>query len=191
MSVVDFIPIRDISARHAEGWRLINALEPNDYAALMRAPGEPESNTHLAAVSRNASRFAAPAPKPAGAGVRRERLEDEVHELRERLAAIAGGEFEIQNARRQLGLTKAEAEIFLMLVNRGVATYPQIQATIYSFDTLDMINDVGEAIRSHVKRIRKKVRRHGVDFATSYGFGFEMDERMRKAARALLQAVPA
>lgn len=187
MGVVDFIPLSQISARHGEGWRLVQPLEPNDYAALMQAPGEPESNKHVAAVARNHMRF--------GGGVTpkkplRARVEDEVHELRERLAAFSGGE-DLVTARRRFGLNRAEATIFMMLVQRGLATYDHIQSAVYSFDALDTIEDIGEAMRSHVKRLRRKLRGHGLEITTTYGFGFEMTEPMRNGAKALLAQVPA
>lgn len=184
MGVVDFIPLSLLSARHGEGWRLVQPLQPNDYAALMQAPGAPDSNKHLAAVARNHARFGA------GAARAKRRVEDEVHELRERLAAFSGGD-DLVTARRRFGLNRAEATIFMMLVRCGLATYDHIQSAVYSFDALDVIEDIGEAMRSHVKRLRRKLRGHGLEITTTYGFGFEMAEAMRGRAKALLAQVPA
>ncbi|WP_136617034.1 MULTISPECIES: helix-turn-helix domain-containing protein [Mesorhizobium] len=182
MGAVDFIPISQLSARHSEGWRLVQPLEPDDYAALMQAPGMPESNKHLAAVARNQARFGQASPRQAK---RQDRLDDEVHELRERLAAFSGGD-DLQTARRRFGLNKAEATIFMMLVQRGVASYDHLASALYSFDALERIDDLGEAIRSHVKRLRRKLKPHGPTFTTSYGFGFEMSEPQRSAAKVAL-----
>jgi hypothetical protein len=185
MPVLDFVPILQVSARYAQGWRLAQPLEPNDYAALMSEPGAPASNKHVAAVSRNQERFGKPA-RPV-----RARVDDEVDELRDRLAAFSGGDAQLV-ARRTFGLNRAEATIFMLLVRLGVATYGQIQSAIYSFDALEAIEDVGEAIRSHVKRLRRKLRAHELALATIYGLGFEMAEPVRNKAKAMLAgAVPA
>ncbi|WP_189375079.1 helix-turn-helix domain-containing protein [Mesorhizobium sp. M4A.F.Ca.ET.020.02.1.1] len=122
---------------------------------------------------------------PQGARDRIEILEEENRQLRATIAKLVGGD-DTETARLTLSLTEAEATIFTLLVRCGVATYGQIQSAIYDVDRLDMINDVGEAIRSHVKRIRKKLRPLGIDFTTIYSLGFEMDEACRARARLML-----
>lgn len=112
-------------------------------------------------------------------------LAEENHQLKATIARLTGSDSS-GAARKVFGLTEAEANIVMILVERGVATYDHIQSAIYSFDTLERINDVGEAIRSHIKRIRQKLRPRGLDFSTTYGLGFEMDDAGRAKARALL-----
>ncbi len=112
-------------------------------------------------------------------------LEEENRQLKATIAKLSGLDI-AQTARLAFDLTEAESLIFALLVHCGVGTYGQIQAAIYTFDQLDTISDIGESIRSHIKRIRKKLRPHGLNFTTVYAFGFEMDEACRAKARALL-----
>lgn len=112
-------------------------------------------------------------------------LEEENRQLKATIAKLTGVDI-AEAARLALDLTEAEALIFGLLVHCGVATYGQIQSAIYDLDKLDTINDVGEAIRSHIKRIRKKLRPVGLNFSTIYSFGFEMDETCRAKARLVL-----
>lgn len=112
-------------------------------------------------------------------------LEEENRQLKATIAKLTGLGI-AESARLAFDLTEAESIIFALLVHCGVATYGQIQGAIYDIDKLDTINDVGEAIRSHVKRIRKKLRPLGLNFSTVYSFGFEMHADCRAKARAIL-----
>jgi len=114
-------------------------------------------------------------------------LEEENRQLKAMVAKLTGVDI-ASAARLSFDLTEAEALIFGLLVHCGVATYGQIQSAIYDIDKLDTINDVGEAIRSHIKRIRKKLRPLGLTFSTIYSFGFEMSDATRSRARAMLAA---
>jgi DNA-binding response OmpR family regulator len=119
-----------------------------------------------------------------------DRLEQENRELRARLETFLPQD-DLLILRRRYGMTPAEAAIFLILVRRGVATYAQIESTIYNADQLAMINQVPEAIRSHIKRLRKKAKAMGIEFGTIYGIGFEASEAMRARAKSMLASVPA
>lgn len=167
---VDFIPITKLSERYAQGWRLAQPLEPNDYAALMRAPGSSAPNTRRAASVRNTVRIAA-------------RVEDEVHRLRDTLAQITGAA-DVERAMRTFGLSLPKARILLLLINRGIASHETIIDTIYD-DALAIDNPIG-AVRDHVKRLRPVLKRRGITFETAYGYGFEMAEAMRSRAKAML-----
>lgn len=112
-------------------------------------------------------------------------LEEENRQLKATIAKLTGVDI-ARAARLAFDLTEAESLIFALLVHCGIATYGQIQSAIYNLDKLDTINDVGESIRSHIKRIRKKLRPIGLNFSTIYSFGFEMDETCRTKARGIL-----
>jgi DNA-binding response OmpR family regulator len=113
-------------------------------------------------------------------------LEEENRQLKATIAKLTGVDI-AQVARLAFDLTEAESLIFALLVHCGIATYSQIQSAIYNIDKLDTINDVGESIRSHIKRIRKKLRPVGLNFSTIYSFGFEMDDVCRAKARGILE----
>lgn len=172
MSEVDFIPLSQFSARYAQGWRLVNPLDPNDYAALMRAPGSVTPNTQRAAAARNRVRTTA-------------RADDEVNRLRDTLAQITGCA-DVERAMRAFGVSLPKAQILLLLVNRGLASHETIIDAIYDDDARVSIENPEGAVRDHVKRLRPALKRHGITFETSYGYGFEMSEAMRSRAKAML-----
>jgi DNA-binding response OmpR family regulator len=119
-----------------------------------------------------------------------DRLEEENRELRARLETFLPSD-DLLTLRRRYSMTPAEAAIFLILVRRGVATYAQIESTIYNADRVAMIDQLPEAIRSHIKRLRKKAKAMGIDFGTLYSIGFDMSEAMRSRAKAMLAGEPA
>lgn len=175
MGVVDFIPLSQLSARHAQGWRLVQPLEPNDYAALMQAPGAAASNKHRAAIARNEVRTEA-------------RVSDEVDRLRDQIAQLTGSA-DIERVMRRFGLSIRKAQILLLLINRGSASHETIVSTIYDDDKRVAIESLDGAVRDYVRRLRPALKKWGISFDTAYGYGFEMSEAMRSRARALL--VPA
>lgn len=114
-------------------------------------------------------------------------LEEENRQLRATIASLTGRN-DARMARKVFGLTEAEASIVMMLVTCGEAEYGQLQASIYTDRHLVEILDPDWAIRSHMKRIRRKTRLHGVDFETVYGMGYRMGEASRAKARQMLGA---
>lgn len=116
-------------------------------------------------------------------------LEEENQQLRDKIAHITGKN-DAWAARRAFGLTEAESFIFMMLVRCGQAEYRQLQESIYSDGRLEEIMDTDNAIRAHLKRIRRKTRKFGIDFETVYSFGYRMTEKARATARAILDKTP-
>lgn len=120
-----------------------------------------------------------------------EELEEETRQLRAVIASLTGQD-EAADARSVFGFTAAEASIFMMLTHCGRASYRQLEDAVYSNCRLEHILDPEWAIRSHVKRMRRKIRAFGVEVGTVYQFGYSMSEEMRHRARALIkQAVAA
>ena len=186
---LEFIPLNQISQRFTEGWRLAYTLTPADYAALMYPPGSSVPCVTRAAVSRNIKRYSmktVPAPKPQKP---RDVIEEENYQLRARIAELTGQEAKDRDACIKIfRLTPTETTLFLTLVHRGAAPHELLGNTLFNEDQLQKMEDVGESIRSHAKRLRRKIQPHGIDFSTVYGYGFEMDEAMRRRAKERLAA---
>lgn len=117
-----------------------------------------------------------------------ETLEEENRQLKATIAGLTGRN-EARKARKAFGLTEAEASIVMMLVTCGEAEYGQLQSSIYTDRHLVEILDPDWAIRSHMKRIRRKTRPYGVDFETVYGMGYRMTEASRAQARRAIARV--
>ncbi|TGP28230.1 helix-turn-helix domain-containing protein [Mesorhizobium sp. M2D.F.Ca.ET.232.01.1.1] len=114
-----------------------------------------------------------------------EMLEEENRQLKDRIAELTG-RHDAKAARKAFGLTEAEASIVMMLVTRGEAEYGQLQASIYTDRHLVELLDPDWAIRSHMKRIRRKMRPHGIDFETVYSMGYRMSDACRAAVRTII-----
>ncbi|TGS80315.1 hypothetical protein EN818_30850, partial [Mesorhizobium sp. M3A.F.Ca.ET.175.01.1.1] len=102
-----------------------------------------------------------------------EMLEEENRQLKDKIAKLTGRN-DANVARKVFGLTEAEAAIVMMLVTCGEAEYGQLQASIYTDRHLVELLDPDWAIRSHMKRIRRKTRLHGVDFETVSGVAYRV-----------------
>lgn len=186
--MIDLVPLNQFSDRHAKGWRMISGypLLPGDYAVTMASPDEPigRSNKSVAATSRNLARHEKNRSLP-----RDERLEEveeenrQLREQRDRLMGFADAEA-VQFAFK---LTPVEAKVLALLLHRGVADYEQLIAITCVDGAIELESPEG-AVRSHIKRMRKKLRTHGIDFETVYGFGFELDEASRNKARRMVDA---
>lgn len=114
-----------------------------------------------------------------------ETLEEEIRQLKAKIDDLTGMGF-YQEAIRVFGLTPTEAKIFCLLVKVGAAEYPRMESLVFDDDRhLELDNPIG-AIRTYIKRMRQKIRPHGLDCETVYGFGFNMSEEMRAAAKRLL-----
>lgn len=114
-------------------------------------------------------------------------LREENRQLRATIARLTGKDHK-QAARRLFHLTDAEACIVMMLISCGQAEYSALQDSIYTDRALERIMDPDWAIRSHMKRIRKKTEPHGVYFESVYSYGYRMTEENRARARKLLEA---
>lgn len=117
-------------------------------------------------------------------------LEEENRLLRDRIAHLTGQD-RAKAARKVFGFTECEAAIFMTLLSRGAAEQGHLQDAIYSDGNLEEPGDPLLAMRSHIKRLRKKAKRLGVEFSTIYGFGYEIEADARALARRLIDGVQA
>ena len=113
-------------------------------------------------------------------------LEEQNRQLRARLRDMTDAGHSLRY-RRAFRLTASEATILGMLIRCGEASYQNLFEAIYSDADLATIDDPQNAVRTHVKRLRRKTRPHGIDFDTVYGFGFAISEEARAAARRKLE----
>lgn len=118
--------------------------------------------------------------------VRIEILEEENRQLREKIAELTGRDIALV-ARCRLGLTQTEATIFAILVRCGMATHEQLRELIYEASEFDLLRP-HEAVRSHMKRMRRRLRPIGLDVKTVYSMGYEMTEDMRCRAKKMVAA---
>jgi DNA-binding response OmpR family regulator len=114
-------------------------------------------------------------------------LEEQNRQLRTRLRALTGAGASLVY-RRAFGLTASEATILGMLIRCGEATYNTLFEAVYADDDFCGLENPNCAVRTHIKRLRRKIRPHGIEFETVYGFGFAMSEEARAAARRKLEA---
>jgi DNA-binding response OmpR family regulator len=114
-----------------------------------------------------------------------EMLEEENRQLQAHIARLTG-QHDARRVRKAFNFTETEAKMVAALIHRGACDYDTLKFLAYSDSELLTISDPDWALRSHMKRIRKKTRPHGIDFLTVYGFGFEMSDEARRLARALL-----
>lgn len=115
-------------------------------------------------------------------------LREENRQLRERIAELTGAN-DAWAARKAFGLTDTEARVLMLIVRCGQAEYRHLEDSIWGEDDGCESDNPGGCIRSHVKRLRRKIRPHGVDIGTIYGFGFAMDEATRAKVRKILAGV--
>jgi DNA-binding response OmpR family regulator len=120
--------------------------------------------------------------------IRLEYLEEENRQLREKIAKLEGADLALR-ARVTFRLTPTEATIFCMLYRLRSVEHQHLLSVIFEDEHRDALVDEGEALRSHMKRMRRKTRPHGIDFRTVYCIGFEMgDEAHAIASRMMGEA---
>lgn len=200
--MIDLVPLSQFSERYAEGWRLVEGydLAASDYAATMASPDHQKvwkSSRARAATSRNLARYqpdeavkaqvvretAAVVTTPSQEQL--EILEEENRQLKERIEQLSG--FGSAEALQYMfRLTPAESRVMALLVHRGSADHDRLENAAYTNDRVDEIGDVVLAIRSHIKRIRRKIRPHGLDIVTVFEFGYEMKDDARAAVRKMI-----
>jgi DNA-binding response OmpR family regulator len=112
-------------------------------------------------------------------------LEEENRWLRDKIARLEGRD-ETVRSRLSFGLTKYEAALFSLMLRCGHGTYDALADAIWN--GIDEPRDLFWAIRHHMKRLRKKLRPHGIDFETVYGIGYRMSDEARARARAAFKA---
>lgn len=118
-----------------------------------------------------------------------DRLRLRVAELEERVSRLSGSD-EADKARTVLGLSLNEARLFGIILRRGAADYGLLDDALYSYDS-EGEGGPGrphEAVRSVIKRMRRKIRPLGLDVTTEYSFGYTMTEAMRARARRILES---
>ena len=115
-----------------------------------------------------------------------EMLREENRQLRERIARLEGGD-DASKAIRVFGLSKRQAIAFSMLLNRDADKWSILDAT-HDADRQAMLENPEWAINTLIKHVRKRIRPHGVDLESVYGFGYRMTEENRSRARKLLGA---
>jgi len=113
-----------------------------------------------------------------------EYMEAEIRWLRDKIAKLEGRDL-VARSRAVFGLTVCEASIFTLLVRCGTADFDALIDAVY--EGRDEPRDLLWAIRHHVKRIRPKVARHGVEIETAFGVGYRMSDEARAKARAALK----
>lgn len=197
---IDLVPLSQLSERYRAGWRLVDGYElsASDYAATMASPDHKQTwkpNKSRAAISRNIARYqpeeVARFQKPKQSAIatasseRIEILEEENRQLKERIAKLSGHD-DAEALQFLFGLTPTESQILALLVHRGSADYDQLELVSLPDDRGDRVEDINGAIRSHIKRIRRKVRPHGIDLTTVYEFGYTMSDEMRRATREMI-----
>jgi len=121
------------------------------------------------------------------ARIRMECLEEENRQLHERIAELEGGDIH-RDARSAFGLTASQARIFCLLYRLRSVEYDYMMSAVYDMDSFDG-EDASECIRSHMKRLRAKVRPYGIDFKAVYGYGFEMSNEAHAAATLVLETL--
>lgn len=201
---LEFVPRSMLPQYLSEGWGFISDYEyrKTDWAVLMErsdnaskipfpvatrlASGfatekhEKSSNKRSAAISRNIARYGIKA-KASGT----DELIERNLQLQKRIDEISGYD-DVLVARHAFGLSLQQARAFLLIVQRGVADYEMLQAAIIPEEELLEINRPDEAVRSCIKRMRKKIRPLNIDVSVIYGFGYEMVQDARDRARSLL-----
>lgn len=111
-------------------------------------------------------------------------LETAREEIRQLKAAMSVHDATAQATR--LGISVRGAEILLLLVRRGHANFDQLYDALFD-DEDDSCMEWRQAVRQYVKRLRQKLRPHGISIQSIYGHGYRMDEASRAKARELLE----
>ena len=113
-------------------------------------------------------------------------LREENRQLRERIAKLEGGD-DAAKAIRVFRMSHRMAVAFSMLLNRDVSRWDILNAT-HDDDRQMRLENPDWAINTLIKYMRQRLREHGVDIESVYGFGYRMTEENRAKARKLLEA---
>lgn len=200
--MIDLVPLCQFSDRYREGWRLVDGydLAASDYAATMASPDHGpvrKGNVSIAASSRNFARYqpqevakkqvrkVVVQPPKAVTDSRLETLEEENRQLKDRISKLSGYE-DAEALQYAFVLTPTESHVLALLVHRGSADYSQLEFAAFPDGRGDDMEDVVGAVRSHIKRLRRKIRPHGIDVNTVYEFGYTMTDDARSAAKRMI-----
>jgi hypothetical protein len=116
-----------------------------------------------------------------------ELLQEENRQLRDRIARLTGRD-DAAKSRLAFGLTDGEALIFCTILHCGLASYSTLIDVLWHDRDEDLPEEVECAVRSHVKRLRRRLRPYGVNIGTVYSIGVSMDEAMRARSRRIMEA---
>ncbi len=111
-------------------------------------------------------------------------LRERITELESHVRRLSGDD-EAERAQRYLGLSVSESKIFGFMVRRGSADYGLLAEALY-WDN-EYPEDVTNAVRAVMKRMRRKIRPLGMDMTTEYRVGWSMTDAVRARARELLE----
>lgn len=114
-------------------------------------------------------------------------LQEENRQLRERIAKLEGGD-DAARAIRVFRMSKRQATAFSMLLNRDADRWDLLSAT-HDDDRQMRLANPEWAINTLIKHMRKRLRAHGIDVESVYGFGYRMTEENRLRARQIMGAV--
>lgn len=121
-------------------------------------------------------------------------LEEEVRQLKARIALLAGMGME-ERIRKAFGMTTLQAACLALLISRHQISRKQLLEELYDSRASLFSRRDGEGTYQSAgalfKHVRFRLRRHGIAISTIYGYGWEMSEDMRARAKALLAKVAA
>jgi DNA-binding winged helix-turn-helix (wHTH) protein len=118
---------------------------------------------------------------------RLEELEEENRQLRERIARLEGRS-KLERARQAFGLTKKQAGLLVLLINRGIADHGQCLEAVYDDREQEAMSDGGYfALNSLMRHLRAGLKPHGISIRTLYGHGWDMSQDNRAKVRRLLE----
>jgi two-component system, cell cycle response regulator CtrA len=112
-------------------------------------------------------------------------LEADNARLRERVATLEDQLGMSVEASLALGLTPKEAQLFGLLLARDTITKEQALANIYGLRP-DGDEPEIKIIDVFICKIRRKLRRFGVEITTHWGAGYSLDAENKARARALM-----
>jgi len=110
-------------------------------------------------------------------------LEEELDIAKERIRSLAVAKEFDRSFTVAFGLTGGENQILSCLLARENATKEQIMHEIYA----NRIDDAPQTkiIDVYVCKLRKKLKKHGVDIATAWGSGYYMTKEMKDLTRSI------
>lgn len=167
--MIELIPLHRFSDMYTAGWRLVRdcQITADDSAAVMISPNHEDG---------------APIRYYISEALRKNRMRNRAEPGR--VAEVVSRKVDdVTAAMGAYKLTPAEASVFVVLVNRGLAEHSVLEDAAFSDDAFEEIENPILAIRTYVKRMRKKIRPHGIEIETLYGVGYGMAEECRQKAK--------
>lgn len=107
--------------------------------------------------------------------------------LKARIAHLTGRDM-LLKIRRVFRLSESQGRMFALLLARGEVSWGVLIDEVYDDHRAEELEDPQNCIRSVMKHVRAKVRRHRIQFETIYEFGYRMPDECRSVARRLLEA---